>query len=70
MIPTQTPVFLDCDTGIDDALALALCLANPSLKLVGVGCVSGNTDAEQATRNTLDLLALADWCTRLPYPPL
>ncbi|CRH61432.1 Pyrimidine-specific ribonucleoside hydrolase rihA [Chlamydia trachomatis] len=59
MIPRQTPVFLDCDTGIDDALALALCLATPSLKLVGVGCVSGNTDAEQATRNTLDLLALA-----------
>jgi purine nucleosidase len=53
------PVYLDCDTGIDDALALALLLASPEIDLVGVGTVSGNIDAATAARNTIDLLALA-----------
>ena len=51
--------YLDCDTGVDDALALALLLATPGADLAGVGTVSGNTAAGQAARNTLDLLALA-----------
>ncbi|MDX2376122.1 nucleoside hydrolase [Microbacterium sp. LRZ72] len=56
---TPVPVYLDCDTGVDDAVALAYLLASPGVDLVGIGTVSGNTSAEQATRNTLDLLALA-----------
>ena len=52
------PIYLDCDTGVDDALALALLLGTPHAELMGVGTVSGNTGAEQAARNTLDLLAL------------
>ncbi|MDP5226388.1 MULTISPECIES: nucleoside hydrolase [Arthrobacter] len=53
------PVYLDCDTGIDDALAIAHLLASPRAELLGVGTVSGNSDAAQCARNTLDLLALA-----------
>ncbi|KAA9108402.1 nucleoside hydrolase [Microbacterium rhizomatis] len=53
------PVYLDCDTGVDDAVALAYLLRSPSIDLVGIGTVSGNTSAAQAARNTLDLLALA-----------
>jgi purine nucleosidase len=53
------PIYLDCDTGIDDALALAYLLADPHAEIVGIGTVSGNIDAAQAARNTLDLLALA-----------
>ena len=52
------PVHLDCDTGVDDALAIGLLLARGA-DLVGVGSVSGNTDAVTAARNTIDLLALA-----------
>lgn len=52
------PLHLDCDTGIDDALAIAYLLAEPAVELVGVSTVSGNTSAAQAARNTLDLLAL------------
>lgn len=52
------PVYLDCDTGIDDALAIGYLLACGSADLLGVGSVSGNTDAATAARNTLDLLAL------------
>ncbi|MWV49035.1 nucleoside hydrolase [Rathayibacter sp. VKM Ac-2803] len=53
------PVFLDCDTGIDDSLALAYLLRSPLADLVGISTVSGNTDARQAAVNTLGLLALA-----------
>ncbi|TVT38050.1 nucleoside hydrolase [Amycolatopsis rhizosphaerae] len=53
------PVYLDCDTGIDDSVALAYLLASPEVDLVGIGTVSGNVTAAQGARNTLDLLALA-----------
>lgn len=55
----QIPLFIDCDTGIDDALALAYVLAEPAIKLVGVGTVFGNIDASVAADNTLALLHLA-----------
>ncbi|MFB2596844.1 nucleoside hydrolase [Herbiconiux sp. P17] len=76
MATTAQAVYLDCDTGIDDAIALAFLLAVAEVDLVGVGTVSGNTSAQQAARNTLDLLAVAgrfdvpvavgehDWLTR------
>ncbi|SHM69999.1 nucleoside hydrolase [Cryptosporangium aurantiacum] len=52
------PVYLDCDTGIDDSLAIAYLMAHPDVDLVGVGTSFGNIDAHRAARNTLDLLAL------------
>ena len=52
------PVYFDCDTGIDDALALVYLMASPEITLDGIGTVSGNIDAKQAAVNTLDLLAL------------
>jgi len=58
-MPGPEPFLLDCDTGIDDTLALAWLLADPGADLVGVSTVSGNTTAAQAARNNLDLLALA-----------
>jgi len=56
---TRVPVFLDCDTGVDDSLALGYLALSPAVDLVGVSTVSGNIDAASAARNTLDLLALA-----------
>jgi purine nucleosidase len=55
----RVPIYFDCDTGVDDSVALALLLASPEIELVGVGCVSGNIEVAGAVRNTLDLLALA-----------
>jgi purine nucleosidase len=51
--------YLDCDTGIDDALAIAYLLAHPGVTLAGIGTVNGNTTAPQAAANTLGLLTLA-----------
>jgi purine nucleosidase len=56
---TAVPYYLDCDTGVDDALALALLAGHPGVTVAGIGTVSGNTGAGQAARNTLDVLALA-----------
>lgn len=57
--PTPRPVYLDCDLGVDDSLALGYLLGSPEVDLVGIGTVSGNTSAEQAARNVLDMLGLA-----------
>lgn len=56
-------VLLDCDPGIDDALALALIAGSPSLELVGITTVGGNVDLALTTANALALrefLALGD----------
>ena len=53
-------LYLDCDTGIDDALALALLLSHDDVTIGGIGTVNGNTSAVQAAANTLGLLALAE----------
>ncbi|RJS46587.1 nucleoside hydrolase [Nocardioides cavernaquae] len=54
----SVPLFLDCDTGIDDALTLAYLLRHPGVDLVGIGTVGGNIEAAQAAHNTLALLQL------------
>ncbi|SIT68184.1 nucleoside hydrolase [Microbacterium sp. RU33B] len=53
------PVYVDCDTGIDDALALAYLLAEPRVRIVGIGTVSGNVAADRAATNTIALLEAA-----------
>lgn len=52
------PVYLDCDTGIDDVLAIAYLLGRPDVRLAGIGTVSGNIDARTAALNTLRVLDL------------
>jgi purine nucleosidase len=56
---TRTPLLLDVDTGIDDALALLYAAASPEAELVAVTCCSGNAEAADTARNTLGVLALA-----------
>lgn len=44
-------VIIDCDPGIDDAVALCLALFDPRLEVVAVTAVAGNVQHEQASRN-------------------
>ena len=55
----MTRVLLDCDPGLDDALALLLVLASPELELAGVTTVAGNQTIEKTTENALKVLELA-----------
>jgi inosine-uridine nucleoside N-ribohydrolase len=53
------PVLVDCDPGLDDALALLLVLASPELELLGVTTVAGNQTVDRTTANALRVLELA-----------
>lgn len=48
-------ILLDCDPGLDDALALLLAHGDPAIDLVGVTTVGGNVGLENTTRNALQL---------------
>jgi purine nucleosidase len=58
-------VIIDCDPGIDDALALMLAAASPELHLLGVTCVAGNRPVQQTARNACRVLDAAG-CTSVP----
>ncbi|MEP7135052.1 MAG: nucleoside hydrolase [Chloroflexota bacterium] len=53
-------ILIDTDPGIDDSLAILLALASPELTLEGLSVVHGNCSLEQATRNALSVLELAN----------
>jgi purine nucleosidase len=46
-------IILDCDPGHDDAIAILLAAANPSIDLLGITTVSGNHNVDNTTRNAL-----------------
>lgn len=52
------PILMDADTGVDDALALALLLGAARGRLIGVVATYGNVAQSQAERNTRDVLRL------------
>ncbi len=55
----RVPVLLDCDPGIDDALAIVFGCGHPGLDLVGLTTVSGNVNLDTVTGNALSVLELA-----------
>ncbi|MDP2290292.1 MAG: nucleoside hydrolase [Actinomycetota bacterium] len=57
--PLRTPVLVDCDTGIDDAMALLYLLACPHIEVVAITSVFGNNTAARCAHNTLRVLQLA-----------
>jgi non-specific riboncleoside hydrolase len=53
-------VIIDCDPGIDDAVALAMALFDPRLEVVAVTAVAGNVTADLATRNVQAIIEQLD----------
>lgn len=51
-----TPLLIDTDMGVDDAVAVALALSTDQLQVVGLVSVGGNVSLEQATGNIGRLL--------------
>jgi inosine-uridine nucleoside N-ribohydrolase len=49
-------VILDVDTGLDDAIALALAVSSPDLEVIGVTTVRGNQLVHVCTENSLRVL--------------
>ena len=58
-------VIIDTDTGSDDAVAVIMCLRDPSVEVLALTTVSGNVPMEQATLNCLMSVELAG----LAVPP-
>ena len=52
-------VIIDCDPGIDDAMAIVLAMQYSGFDIVGITTMFGNAYVEQATRNALTVVELS-----------
>ncbi|KAJ1118749.1 hypothetical protein NDU88_006936 [Pleurodeles waltl] len=58
-------LLVDVDCGLDDAQALMIALAEPTVEILGITCCFGNTTVENVCRNVLHVL---DVCERTKIP--
>ena len=52
-------IVIDCDPGIDDAMAIILAMQYSGFEIVGISTVFGNAYVDQATRNALAVVELS-----------
>ena len=55
----STTIILDCDPGIDDALAIAFAAGHPEIELAGLTTVAGNVGLAKTTANALAVASFA-----------
>ncbi|MGE2729885.1 nucleoside hydrolase [Mycolicibacterium vaccae] len=65
MSARRQAVFVDVDTGVDDAMALAYLFGSPEAEVVGIASTAGNVGVQQVCENNLGLLQL---CGRTGVP--
>ncbi|XP_026219445.1 inosine-uridine preferring nucleoside hydrolase-like [Anabas testudineus] len=58
-------LIIDTDTGVDDAQAIMVALADPNVDILGITCCHGNTTLENVLKNTLRVLKV---CNKLDIP--
>ena len=56
---SRIKIWIDTDTGVDDAVALITAVSLDQLDIVGVSAVAGNTTADNAFNNARDVLSFA-----------
>jgi purine nucleosidase len=54
-----TKVVLDCDTGVDDTMAILYAALHPEIELLAIGAVWGNVDVALAAANSQHAVAMA-----------
>lgn len=54
-----TPILIDTDPGIDDALAILLALGSPEVSVEAITTVAGNVEVDLATANAFRILEVA-----------
>lgn len=55
-------IILDCDPGIDDALAIAFAAGHPEIELAGITSVAGNVGLDKTTANALAVASFVGAC--------
>lgn len=58
----KIPVIMDVDTGIDDAIALAVALQAEQLDIKAITAVAGNQTVDKTLKNTLDVVEFLGRC--------
>lgn len=53
-------IIIDCDPGIDDAIALCMALFDPRLDVLAINAVAGTVDANQSTNNVAAIINMLD----------
>lgn len=53
-------VIIDCDPGIDDAVALTMALFDPRIEVLAITATAGTVDAEQSTSNVHSIIQQLD----------
>ena len=57
---SRRPIVIDCDPGVDDAVAILLALASPEeLEVLGITAVAGNVGLEFTSANARRIVELA-----------
>lgn len=70
-MPGPTPIIIDTDPGVDDALALLLAAASPELEVLAITTVAGNVTLDHATDNARRIVPVAwDLPDPRPAPPI
>lgn len=59
-------ILIDCDTGIDDSIAILYALKNKNIHVEGITTGFGNTSAKQGADNSLRLIKLANCGYEVP----
>ena len=54
---SKTVILIDCDPGLDDAIALALAACAPEIEIEAITTVAGNAPVERVTDNALSIAA-------------
>lgn len=52
----KTKIILDCDPGIDDAVAIIMAIAHPDIELLGITVSAGNQTLEKTSRNAIGIV--------------
>ena len=65
MLENKKKVIIDCDPGIDDALALITAIKSEKLEILGITTVCGNVESSQGAKNALRVLKMLN---RLDIP--
>lgn len=61
--PMKKPIIIDCDPGIDDAMAILIAVTHSELDVKLITTVAGNQTVDKTTKNALNLLSFLNETT-------